>query len=71
MNIAFAKNFDDIKQNMELWTAAPQNLVFATTDGDIHYILACGKLPKRNIGHTGKYPVPGTGEVFSSFLVNF
>ncbi|WP_457633323.1 penicillin acylase family protein [Oceanithermus desulfurans] len=55
-------------ENWEAFTAAllrlkapSQNFVYADVDGNIGY-LAPGKIPVRKPGHSGKYPVPGTGE---------
>ncbi len=59
--IGKAANWDEFTKSLLRLKAPSQNFVYADVDGNIGY-LAPGKVPVRRPGHTGKYPVPGTGE---------
>ena len=56
-----AENWDDFTTSLESFTNPAYNFVYADTQGNIGYI-APGQYPIRQPGHTGEYPVPGTGE---------
>jgi penicillin G amidase len=59
-----AQNWQEFKGAIDFDDAAAaqnQNFVYADVDGNIGYIAA-GKFPIRQPGHSGGYPVPGTGE---------
>ncbi len=52
-----ATNYEEFAEAAALWDIAPQNLVFADTEGNIAY-HSTGSLPTRAKGE-GRYPVPG------------
>ena len=56
-----ARNFEEFLAALRYYVAPSQNFVYADRSGKIAYI-APGKIPIRKPGHTGAYPVPGTGE---------
>jgi penicillin amidase len=56
-----ARNWEEFKKALEVYSAPSQNFVYADVDGNIGYI-APGKFPIRKEGHTGMVPVPGNGE---------
>ena len=56
-----AENWDDFTSSLESFGNPAYNFVYADVKGNIGYI-APGKYPIRQPGHTGEYPVPGTGE---------
>ncbi|MGQ9753347.1 MAG: penicillin acylase family protein [Thermaceae bacterium] len=56
-----AKNWEEFQKALSYYSAPSQNFVYADVEGNIGYI-APGKFPIRRAGHTGLYPVPGTGE---------
>ena len=59
--IGRAKNWDDFTSSLESVGNPNFNFVYADRAGNIGY-TAPGNYPIRQPGHTGKYPVPGTGE---------
>jgi penicillin G amidase len=56
-----ASNWEKFKDSAESLTVPNYNLVYADVEGNIGYI-APGNYPIRQPGHTGDYPVAGTGE---------
>ena len=56
-----AEDWDDFTTSLESFGNPAYNFVYADTQGNIGYI-APGQYPIRQPGHTGEYPVPGTGE---------
>ena len=56
-----AKNWDEFQKALSYYSAPSQNFVYADVEGNIGY-MAPGRFPIRKPGHTGLYPVPGTGE---------
>ena len=61
LDVNRADNWEEFKAALQSYVAPSQNFVYADVDGNIGYFGA-GKLPIRQPGHTGLYPVPGTGE---------
>ena len=59
--VSQAKNWDDFTSSLESIGSPNFNFVYADRAGNIGYI-APGNYPIRQPGHTGEYPVPGTGE---------
>jgi len=59
--IGKAANWEEFTAALLRLKAPSQNFVYADTDGNIGY-FAPGRVPVRKPGHSGKYPVPGTGE---------
>ncbi|WP_456414356.1 penicillin acylase family protein [Oceanithermus profundus] len=59
--IGKATNWEEFTAALLRLKAPSQNFVYADVEGNIGY-LAPGKIPVRKPGHSGKYPVPGTGE---------
>ncbi|WP_457629203.1 penicillin acylase family protein [Oceanithermus sp.] len=59
--IGKAANWEEFTAALLRLKAPSQNFVYADVEGNIGY-LAPGKIPVRKPGHSGKYPVPGTGE---------
>ena len=59
--VSQAKNWDDFTSSLESIGSPNFNFVYADRAGNIGYI-APGNYPIRQPGHTGKYPIPGTGE---------
>jgi penicillin amidase len=56
-----ARNWEEFREALRLWTVPAQNFVYADTDGNIGYQLP-GRIPVRAKGN-GLLPVPGwTGE---------
>ncbi len=55
-----ARNWEAFKAALRYYVAPSQNFVYADREGNIGYI-APGRIPIRKPGHTGAYPVPGTG----------
>ena len=65
-----AENWDDFTTSLESFSNPAYNFVYADTQGNIGYI-APGKYPIRQPGHTGEYPVLGTGEFdWQGFIPN-
>ena len=60
-DISKAENWADFTTSLETVANPISNFVYADVEGNIGYI-APGKYPIRQSGHTGKYPIPGTGE---------
>ncbi len=60
LRIDQARNWQEFKAALRYYVAPSQNFVYADREGHIGY-LAPGKIPIRKPGHTGAYPVPGTG----------
>ena len=56
-----AKNWPEFVAALRYYVAPSQNFVYADREGNIGY-YAPGKIPIRREGHTGAFPVPGTGE---------
>ncbi|MGL6337795.1 MAG: penicillin acylase family protein, partial [Waterburya sp.] len=56
-----ASNWEEFKGSVESLKVPRSNFVYADVEGNIGYI-APGKYPIRQPGHTGEYPVSGTGE---------
>ena len=56
-----ASNWSEFTSAVDSYNDPISNLVYADTAGNIGYI-APGNYPIRQPEHTGKYPVPGTGE---------
>ena len=56
-----ASNWHEFTSAVDSYNEPISNFVYADTQGNIGYI-APGNYPIRQPGHTGKYPVPGTGE---------
>ena len=61
LGINRAEDWTEFKSSLETFANPIANFVYADTQGNIGYI-APGKYPIRQPGHTGEYPVPGTGE---------
>ncbi|MUG92157.1 penicillin acylase family protein [Scytonema sp. UIC 10036] len=61
LNINRAKNWEEFKVALQSYVAPSQNFVYADNEGNIGY-FASGKIPIRQSGHSGLYPVTGTGE---------
>ena len=60
-SLARARNCDEFREGLRLWTAPVQNVVYADTEGNIAYSFP-GSVPIRAKGD-GSVPVPGwTGE---------
>ena len=57
-----AKNWEQFREALKLWGSPSQNFVYADTEGNIGYQMACRLIPIRSRGQ-GLVPVPGwTGE---------
>ena len=56
-----AKNWEEFQKALSYYSAPSQNFVYADVEGNIGY-MAPGRFPIRKPGHSGLYPVPGTGE---------
>ncbi|KGQ21060.1 penicillin acylase family protein [Thermus filiformis] len=61
LGINRASKWDEFQKALSYYSAPSQNFVYADVDGNIGY-TAPGRFPIRRPGHTGLYPVPGTGE---------
>lgn len=61
LGINRADNWEEFKAALQSYVAPSQNFVYADVEGNISY-FAPGKFPIRQPGHTGLYPIPGTGE---------
>lgn len=59
--ISQASNWEEFTSSLETLTNPIANFVYADVEGNIGYI-APGNYPIRQPGHTGEYPVLGTGE---------
>ncbi|XOB98351.1 penicillin acylase family protein [Deinococcota bacterium DY0809b] len=59
--IGKAANWEEFTAALLRLKAPSQNFVYADVEGNIGY-FAPGRVPVRKPGHSGKYPVPGTGE---------
>ncbi len=60
LKINQAGSWGEFREALKGYLAPSQNFVYADVDGNIGYI-APGKIPIRRPGHSGAYPVPGTG----------
>ncbi len=56
-----ARSFEEFLAALRYYVAPSQNFVYADRTGKIAYV-APGRIPIRKPGHSGAYPVPGTGE---------
>ncbi len=56
--MATAQTLDEFLKAVSLFTFPPQNLIVATADGDIFYLLN-GRTPRRNPNFDWSLPVPG------------
>lgn len=53
-----AQNLDEFIDALSLFAFPPQNIIVATADGDIFYLLN-GRTPRRNVNFDWGLPVPG------------
>lgn len=58
LRMASAQTLDEFLEAVSLFTFPPQNLIVATADGDIFYLLN-GRTPRRNPKFDWSLPVPG------------
>jgi len=58
LRMATAQNLDEFVDALSLFAFPPQNIIVATADGDIFYLLN-GRTPKRNPKFDWSLPVPG------------
>lgn len=58
LRMATAQNLDEFLDAISLFAFPPQNIIVATADGDIFYLLN-GRTPKRNTNFDFSLPVPG------------
>ncbi len=61
LRIDQARDWKSFNEALAYYVAPSQNFVYADVEGNIGY-LAPGKIPIRKPGHSGAYPVVGTGE---------
>lgn len=61
LRINRARDWQEFQKALSYYSAPSQNFVYADVEGNIAY-MAPGRFPIRRPGHTGLYPVPGTGE---------
>ena len=61
LGISQADNWEEFTTALDSFTNPISNFVYADVEGNIGYI-APGLYPIRQPGHTGEYPVAGTGE---------
>lgn len=61
LDINQADNWKEFKAGLQSYVAPSLSFVYADVEGNIGY-LASGKLPIRQPGHSGLYPILGTGE---------
>ncbi|MBN1348368.1 penicillin acylase family protein [candidate division KSB1 bacterium] len=58
VNMNKAVDLDDFEDALEMCQFMPQNIMFASVDGDIYYART-GRVPKRPLGYDWSAPVPG------------
>lgn len=61
LRLNHAKNWDEFKSAISTIVAPSCNIIFADLNGNIGY-SASGSIPIRKVGHSGIFPVIGTGE---------